>query len=95
MHIYYLWPHGVDLALDRVANRVAAGGHDVPAKTVRSRFVRGLHNLFHLYRSLVDSWVLFDNSGDRPRVIAEETAGALTTVDATLFEAIRRSTETP
>jgi predicted ABC-type ATPase len=91
VHIYYLWPHGVDLALARVANRVAAGGHDVPAATVRRRFERGLHNLFHLYRPLVDSWVLFDNSGDEPRVIAKETAGVLRVLDATLFDEITKS----
>jgi predicted ABC-type ATPase len=93
VHIYYLWLHSVDLALARVANRVAAGGHDVPAETVRRRFERGLRNLFHLYRDLVDSWLLFDNSGDAPRVIAKETARVLTVVDATLFEEIRRVAE--
>jgi predicted ABC-type ATPase len=95
VYIYYLWLHSVDLALERVANRVAVGGHDVPPETVRRRFQRGLHNLFCLYRDLVDSWLLFDNSGDAPRVIAKETAGVLTVTDATLFEEIRIAAETP
>lgn len=91
VQIYYLWLRSVDLALERVANRVAAGGHDVPAETVRRRFERGLYNLFHLYRNLVDSWILFDNSGDTPRVIAKEATGVLTMVDATLFDEIAKS----
>jgi predicted ABC-type ATPase len=78
-----------------VANRVAAGGHDVPAETVRRRFERGLHNFFHLYRGLADSWVIFDNSEDSPRVIANEEAGVLTVIDATLFDEIRKAAGIP
>ena len=37
----------VDLALARVAARVAAGGHDVPEGTVRRRFTSGLRYFFH------------------------------------------------
>jgi predicted ABC-type ATPase len=95
VQIYYLWLRSVDLALERVANRVAAGGHDVPEETVRRRFERGLHNLFHLYPDLVDSWILFDNSGDTPRVVAKETAGVLMAVNATLFEEIKKTVGTP
>ena len=91
VHIYFLWLRSVDLALNRVAERVSAGGHDVPAVTVRRRFDRSLPNLFHLYRPLADSWVIFDNSEALPRVIAKETAGALTVIDGTLFEEIKRT----
>ena len=37
----------VELALARVAARVAAGGHDVPEGTVRRRFTSGLRYFFH------------------------------------------------
>lgn len=37
VHIYFLWLRSTDLALERVAERVAAGGHDVPSATVRRR----------------------------------------------------------
>jgi len=93
VHVFYLWLPSVDLALERVANRVAAGGHDVPAETVRRRFARGLHNLFYLYRGLANSWMLFDNSGDTPRVIAKETAGVLAVIDVTLFGQIQVTAE--
>ena len=35
VHIVYLWLPTVELALARVAERVRAGGHDVPADAVR------------------------------------------------------------
>jgi len=59
-----------DLAVARVAGRVAQGGHNVPESIVRRRFDRGLHNFHNIYRTLVHSWVLYDNSGIIPRLIA-------------------------
>jgi predicted ABC-type ATPase len=58
------------LALSRVRIRVLQGGHDVPAALVRRRFGRSISNFFRHYRDLADSWILFDNSGGRPEMIA-------------------------
>jgi predicted ABC-type ATPase len=45
-----------DYAVQRVALRVAAGGHAVPEADVRRRFQRGL-TLFHqVFKPLVDEW---------------------------------------
>ena len=60
----------VDLAVARVAARVAQGGHAVPEPVIRRRFDRGLHNFQNVYRMLVNSWALYDNSGTSPRLIA-------------------------
>ena len=59
-----------DLAVARVAGRRAQGGHDVFEEVIRRRFDAGLQNLEGIYRELVDSWVLYDNSGTTPRLIA-------------------------
>src|SRR6266498_3398237 len=48
IHIVYLWLPTADLAIARVAERVRAGGHDVPPNVVRRRFARGRHNFFTL-----------------------------------------------
>ncbi len=53
----------VEIALTRVAARVAIGGHDVPQETVRRRFTAGLRYFFTLYRFRVDEWALYDNDG--------------------------------
>jgi len=58
-----------DLAVNRVAARVAQGGHNVAESVVRRRFDRGLRNFHNVYRGLVSSWVLYDNSGTSPRLI--------------------------
>ena len=59
-----------DLAVARVRGRVAQGGHDVPEAVVRRRFEAGARNFLELYRGLVSSWALYDNSGPAPRLIA-------------------------
>jgi predicted ABC-type ATPase len=56
-----------ELAVARVKARAAQGGHDVPEVVVRRRFDAGLRNFRDLYRGLVDSWILYDNSGPVPQ----------------------------
>lgn len=56
-------------AVDRVALRVAQGGHDVPVADIKRRFARGLPNFFDHYRELADSWALYDSSGDAPVLV--------------------------
>jgi predicted ABC-type ATPase len=59
-----------DLAVARVAARVAAGGHNVPEPVIRRRFESGLRNFRDVYRPLVDSWALYDNAEPAHRLIA-------------------------
>ena len=85
IYLYFLWIDNVDIALERIADRVRRGGHNVPEKIVRRRFNRGLSNLFNIYRPLLDFWVIFDNSKDDPVMIAYEEAGDLELIDPALF----------
>ena len=59
--IYYFSLTSASLAVRRVKLRVAMGGHDVPADTVRRRFGRSLLNFHSLYMPLADRWAVFDN----------------------------------
>ncbi len=59
-----------ELAVARVAARVAQGGHDVAESVIRRRFDGGLRNFMELYRPLVDRWEWYDNSGIAPRLIS-------------------------
>jgi predicted ABC-type ATPase len=58
-----------DMAIARVAARVAQGGHNVPEDVIRRRFAVGLQNLNDIYKQLVNAWVLYDNSGDIPKLL--------------------------
>jgi predicted ABC-type ATPase len=59
----------VRVAIERVRSRVRRGGHDVPVEVIRRRFDRGMKQFVQKYKKLVDRWALFDNSGDKPRLI--------------------------
>jgi predicted ABC-type ATPase len=59
-----------ELATARVLSRVAQGGHHVPEDVIRRRFEAGLRNFQTIYRDLVNSWVLYDNSGSAPRLLS-------------------------
>lgn len=56
------------VALRRIAARVKQGGHDVPRADVLRRFTRGWANFQNAYRPLADAWVVYDNSGQGPRL---------------------------
>ena len=79
----------VDLALARVAARVAAGGHDVPEETVRRRFTAGLRYFFTLYRLRVDEWALYDNEDGGPVLIASGDRHGEHVLDSTMFDRLR------
>lgn len=65
--LLFFWLRTPELALQRVAERVRNGGHDIPASTTRRRYVSGISNLFNLYSPEVDYWMLYDNS-TTPRI---------------------------
>lgn len=93
IHLFFLWIPNAELALARIKERVADGGHDVPAADVRRRFHRGIYNLFKSYKSLVDTWMLFNNSAATPSLIAEERGGKLSVIDKDLFDKITKIEE--
>ena len=59
----------VEMAVARVAARVAQGGHNVPEEVIRRRFKAGLRNFDMVYKTLVDAWTLYDNSGSVPKLL--------------------------
>jgi predicted ABC-type ATPase len=71
---FFLWLPDVRMAIARVAQRVAAGGHFVPEATIRTRYEKGLVNFRDLYRPISDSWFFYDASSLPLALIANGTA---------------------
>jgi len=88
IHLCFLWLSNVKLALNRIAERVQKGGHNVPEGVVRRRFGKGIYNLFNIYRPLLDFWILVDNSSPVPDIISFEKSGKLTIVNEEMFSKI-------
>ncbi|MDO8525431.1 MAG: zeta toxin, partial [Candidatus Omnitrophota bacterium] len=82
------WIPNTSLALTRIKDRVADGGHDIPAVDVKRRFERGLDNFFNRYKLIADTWLLFDNSDVTPRLLAREKDGAAEIFNKELFDKI-------
>jgi predicted ABC-type ATPase len=59
-----------ELAIARVAARVAQGGHNVTSAVVRRRLDAVLRNFRDIYKGLVDEWWWYDNSDNAPRLIS-------------------------
>ncbi|CAL4866478.1 hypothetical protein MMA231_00720 [Asticcacaulis sp. MM231] len=72
--LYYLALPDVSLSKKRVAERVAHGGHDIPAVDIERRFPRSLHNLLNDYRMRVDRCVCLMNGDERVNKILSRRA---------------------
>jgi len=59
-----------ELAVSRVAERVAQGGHNIPEEVIRRRHTSGLENLSK-YQNAVNSWVLLDGDSTELEKIAQ------------------------
>jgi predicted ABC-type ATPase len=96
VQIVFLWLPDVELSIQRVAERVRVGGHDIPAETIRRRFVRGLNNFLNLYMPIADAWRFYNASGDVPEVIASsDKILGLTINDEELWQTINRTATNP
>ena len=62
-HLIFIDLDSAKIALQRVNQRVADGGHHRSQKEITTRMEESRTNFWQRYRSLADSWVLCDNSG--------------------------------
>jgi len=86
-HLTFCWLPSADMAVMRVARRVAAGGHSIPEDVIRRRYERGLENLFRDYLGSVDTWQVVDNTAPPPgKLIAlRGIAGAIQVADRVIW----------
>ena len=63
--MYYVGLENAELSIERVAIREQAGGHGIPEKDLRRRYVNSLDNLKKVL-PLCDSVHIYDNSGRDP-----------------------------
>lgn len=71
--LLFFWLPSPEMAEERVAARVASGGHDIPKDVIHRRYWLGLRNLFDIFAPIVDAWSLYDNSFSQfPIVVGNE-----------------------
>lgn len=70
--LIYIWLNTPELALQRVAERVRKGGHNIPPDVVKRRYFKGKKNLFELFMPVCDTWLVADNSLGQLVVLARK-----------------------
>ncbi|MGI6314057.1 MAG: zeta toxin family protein [Candidatus Cryptobacteroides sp.] len=87
--LLYFWLSSPELAIQRVRNRVKAGGHNIPENVIRRRYIMGLQYFFETYIPLSDRWVLADNSTTPFKVVAEGSNNGTFIKDEEKYKTIR------
>jgi|SRR6266478_5352141 len=92
--LIYVALRSAELSRERVARRVAQGGHDVPLDRLEARWNRSVENLGWFAWHASRFWVV-DNSdstpGVPPRLLAEGGGGRIKILDAEAIPEIARS----
>lgn len=85
----FLWLDSVELAHQRVAVRVATGGHDIPGKVISRRYFRGMQML-PIYCKEVSRWTIFDNSGRESAIVASGSKSETKIEKNEIFQEIKK-----
>jgi len=91
VHLIFFWLESPELAINRVAERVSKGGHNIPQDVIRRRYVAGIANLFGRFMDEVDLWMIYDNSRTPRTFVAKGGKSLATSVESEmLFSKIKR-----
>ena len=84
IELHYLSVPSPLVCIDRVAQRVREGGHNVPLADIKRRFHRSLANLVDIYLPLADRWTIWDSTGTRPLPVLHSSRAAVADVRSIL-----------
>jgi predicted ABC-type ATPase len=88
--LVYLALPDVQVSTQRVAERVAHGGHDIPEADILRRFPRSLANLLGPYSDVADLTVCFMNMNQRTELVFDQQGGKRTIHNAAHYHLIEQ-----
>lgn len=92
--LLFFWLRNVTMAKERVAQRVAEGGHSIPSETIERRYHNRIANLFAIYMNMVDICYIFDNSeGERTPIAKKYKGGKEIIYNTDLYNQMKDSYE--
>lgn len=96
-HLTFVRLPSADMAVQRVAARVRAGGHAIPEAVIRRRYERGLYNFFNLYMPIADGWQMADNSrrDTRSLIASRDSGGPIRIENPELWQRLSRGAMKP
>nr|VFJ76555.1 MAG: Predicted ABC-type ATPase [Candidatus Kentron sp. FW] len=94
VELYYLWVPSIDVSINRVAERVRHGGHNIPAKIIARRYPRSVHNFIYYYAPLCNLTVCINNSTKKPNFIfIQRDGGAIEIIDKKSYHLLKQVAE--
>jgi predicted ABC-type ATPase len=88
VELIYLYLPDVQLSIERVAERVKHGGHDIPLESIIRRYPRSLHNLVNDYAPLCDTVICLDNSQELEKIIFVQNRQSVMVKDKLTYQKI-------
>ncbi|RYG49608.1 Zeta toxin family protein [bacterium] len=91
VELVFVFLDSPELCVERIAERVAQGGHEVPEVDVRRRYIRSLSRFRTEYRALADDWLLIDNSGGSFVRVASGDENSETVYDEEVWQKFQKN----
>jgi predicted ABC-type ATPase len=79
--IYFIYVTTPEVAINRVAERVSHGGHNIPEQTIIRRYPRSINNFRNTYQEMADKWWLFNNTTKSAIMIANKLNDKVNIID--------------
>ena len=88
--LIYLALPSAEMSRQRVAERVAHGGHKIPTQDIVRRFPRSLQNLLQLFAPLADQTFCYINIGNSPELVFKQIGNERRIINLEFFELLQR-----
>jgi len=79
--LLFFWLQSIELAVERVKQRIIEGGHNIEPNVIVRRYNNGIKNLFDIYLPIVNKAMIFDNSDNIYQLIAEKHNNKINIID--------------
>jgi len=86
VELIYLALPSMEMSKWRVAERVAHGGHNIPAADIERRFSRSLSNLFNVFSGEVMNCQCFMNAAEKPELVFRQQGEARVIIQSEKYE---------
>ncbi|MCF6227164.1 MAG: zeta toxin family protein [Planctomycetes bacterium] len=92
VELIYLYLPSIESSENRVAERVAHGGHDIRLEDIRRRYARSIKNLIDIFMPICDTTLCIDNSESTPSPIFIDARNMLTVLNYGTYEKLMEVT---
>jgi len=91
--LIYLYLPDVEMSINRVAERVRHGGHDIPLDSILRRYPRSLNNLLNVYSPICDSTICMENSSELTTLIFTQSSEGRIIENDTMYQKLLAGAE--